>query len=509
TVLLTGDKIGSKLGSWAEIEFSAGHQAKLGPNSFIIINEMGDKTSLEIFKGDLFSKVRKLSKLEKYEITTPQSVASVKGTEFTVEVGDNTIVIVHEGSVLAKEMDTGGEVVVHAGKYTLIVKSQAPTEPDDIENLEEVKAQGGQEEDPAEEEEEAEEEMADEMDEVKEELRAEIKEAVADIKVDVETVQEVVEQQKENDASTGRTLRDIHGNLVRVEQYVLRPKPDIVQFINITKRGNYKYKGVFNVKDTGARLDKIEFRAKFNTEMPEKISDWLAFFDDIDSSGEDFYPEQVKLELESRVDDKVEKVIMTGEWDLEEGTMGDMALELKSEKMGTWLVDIEDYEKTDPLYFEAGSEAIWDGMQHEEKVQLWMISPKVRIFKDKNGNKLFNAGEPSKYVRMGTESWLIDNEGKVYDFDYFAGMDGSSNPFEILRNIAFETSMVCRYGINNSLLDKSELNSEDLTTADYSNILSDWNDGTDFFYNNLDIIATPDFIIPVLEEIAKGSVNSM
>jgi len=232
TTLSTGDKVGSKENSWAEITFSAGHQAKLGPNSFMVINQMGEKTSLEMFKGELFSKVRKLSSTESYEVKTAQSVASVKGTEFKV-VADGesgqTQILVYEGSVSAKELVTGDEVIVPAGKYTIVLKNQPPSKPEDLNSLDQQgEGEGDKEEDEKE-------EKKDEKKDVKDQLRQEMRDAVGDIRTEVATVRDIIEDTKENDSSTGRTLRDVHGNLVRIEQYLLRPEPDTIQFVNITK----------------------------------------------------------------------------------------------------------------------------------------------------------------------------------------------------------------------------------------------------------------------------------
>lgn len=47
-------------------------------------------------------------------------------------------------------------------------------------------------------------------------------------------------REKNSDFEKGRTLRDINGNLVRIEQKILRPSQNEIQFINIIKRPDYK-----------------------------------------------------------------------------------------------------------------------------------------------------------------------------------------------------------------------------------------------------------------------------
>lgn len=519
TILENGDKIGSKDNSWVEISFRAGHQAKLGSNSFMIINHMEIKTSLELFKGELFSKVKKLSKAEGYEVKTSQSVASVRGTEFKVTIDENngqTLVSVYVGSVLAKEIITGAEVIVPAGKYVIIKENTAPTEPDDIENLEKTasifssKTCPQDEDDPVPPEEE-EPEPPEEEDKIsiKEDLRKEMREAVNDIRVDMETARNIVEDTKETDSSTGRTLRDVHGNLVRIEQYVVRPKPDTIQFINITKRSNYKYGGRMNVASGGARLDSFEAKATFNMEMPEKISDWFGFFKDVDEKDLDFHPLRVEIKTSNQKD----SIIATSTWDDVEENLKDPIVKFISGKEGEWLVDTTDYDESDPRALtdeKAGEDAFWNSK--EDRFETWMISPNIRLYQDTNLSGEFELDEEKKLVRLGMEAWIIDNDGKILDLNTVK--DG--NPFNIIRNIAFESSAVCRYDFSEEFLPyglykdpNNPHEDRDLTDSEYESILRVYNTGTDFFSKNFDHITTPDFIIPVLEEIAKGAASSM
>ncbi len=137
-ILAPGDKIRSKEDSWAEITFEEKHVVKLGVNSLLVIKKAGIQKELNLIKGKLISKVRKLSRNESFKVRTPQAVAAVRGTYFTVivgEIGEDTQIIVHKGSVLSRELITGEEVIVPAGKFTIIIKDKAPTKPDKIENL--------------------------------------------------------------------------------------------------------------------------------------------------------------------------------------------------------------------------------------------------------------------------------------------------------------------------------------------------------------------------------------
>ncbi len=515
--LSNGDKLSSKDGAWAEISFKTGHTAKMGANSYMVINDIGKKTSMELFKGTLRSKVRKLSKKQAYEVKTPQSVCAVRGTEFAINVGESTQVIVYEGSVLAQEIATGVTVIVPAGKYTIVIKNTPPSEPDDIENLDQT--QGGEgagegeeetAEEEGEEEEVAEEEGAEEEEDLREtfrdELRQEMREAVQDIRVEIVDARDVVEEQKQADAMTGRTLKDIHGNIVRVEQYILRPKPDTIQLINIAKRSKYNYKGRMGVGAGGARLDSFELKAKFNLAMPEQISDWFDFFTDVADHDDDnyFYPESIEIKTSNQVD----SINVTTQWDAVEEEMTDPVVKLKSGKDGEWLVDTKSYDEEDCSLeltdAEEGAGVIWGS---EDAFDSWMISPRMRIFQDTPGGtaNIYDSGETSKLVRLGQEVWLFDDTGSILDADMFSeGFSG--NPFDVIQSIAFENSLVCRYDIPaGSRLDLTDIDEDSLTDADYAGILNAFNGGTNFFSSNIDLVVTPDLLMDVAETIAKNA----
>lgn len=535
TVLADGDKIGSKEDSWAKLIFYSGHEARLGANSFMVIHKTGEDTSLEMFKGSLLSKVRKLSSADSYSVKTPQSVCSVRGTEFAINIGDSTQVIVYEGSVVAQELETGAEVVVPAGKYTIVIKNQPPSEPDDISNLppdqqgtrldeqEEEKTEEEEDTDEdVEEEAEAEEEMEDVKQSFKEELRQEMREAVQEIKVEIAAVHDTIEDQKDTDSSTGRTLRDVHGNLVRIEQYLLRPSNDTIQFINITKRSDYKYKGRMKVQSTGSRLDSVEFKAKFNMNLPEKISNWIGFFEDIDDKDLDFYPKEIFMKVSNQTD----IMEMSAKWEgtAEDGDLSDPVFKLISPTEGEWnmVMDFEEeYGATDPrsLIYNESTEGHGMMWSNDDKVEMWMISPNMLLYKDLNNNGVWDASEATaantKFIRSGVETWAINNDGNILDVDMFE--DGDMNPFDIVKEVAFESSFVFRYSdelaYDTSLILNQDYDDELWTDAEEAfyqkQALDAFNRGTGFFSGNMDLVVTPDFAIPILEEIAKGSSKSM
>ncbi len=92
---------------------------------------------------------------------------------------------------------------------------------------------------------------------------------------------------KESDLEAGRTLSDVHGNVVRVEQRMIRPAANEIQFFNLVKRpvysnsgaslasGGFKYNGAQSVAD---RLDYMQMTMAFNKDLPQRIEEWPGFF---------------------------------------------------------------------------------------------------------------------------------------------------------------------------------------------------------------------------------------
>lgn len=122
--LINKDVLISKDDSFAAVRFVDGNAfIKLFSNSRLIINadkkeEKYDKKSY-LKMGTLWSKVTKNSGA--FDIETPTTVVSVRGTEFIVEVDENGITKVYaiSGKVLVKNKRTGQEIILGAGESTL------------------------------------------------------------------------------------------------------------------------------------------------------------------------------------------------------------------------------------------------------------------------------------------------------------------------------------------------------------------------------------------------------
>lgn len=119
--LFNKDELESQSESFAVVKFVDGSSLiKLFPNSILTLNteeedgELNKKNSLKV--GSLWAKVSKKTGL--FEVDTPNTVVSVKGTEFMVEVDELGLasVSVKEGEVTIKAKDTDKETIVLPGQ---------------------------------------------------------------------------------------------------------------------------------------------------------------------------------------------------------------------------------------------------------------------------------------------------------------------------------------------------------------------------------------------------------
>ncbi|MDD3049879.1 MAG: FecR domain-containing protein [Candidatus Cloacimonetes bacterium] len=92
SLLSAGDRLMTGKDSYAALKFiDGGAIIKLFPESDLVLNASKEDNLLNkestLWKGGVFSKVER--KLGKYSIETPTAIASVKGTEFLTQVGEN------------------------------------------------------------------------------------------------------------------------------------------------------------------------------------------------------------------------------------------------------------------------------------------------------------------------------------------------------------------------------------------------------------------------------------
>ncbi len=242
-------------------------------------------TRLALLFGKIKARVPHLMRQERFEVRTPSAVCAVRGTEFTIGTSEDGKM---DLKVLFGEVNLRFNVPPAVGADRFDVPqgeelSSAPEGKPDKPVLLTARAEREAMEnwDPGL---TSSERTADLV--RKENDRAQIREFASATQNTEAQVRSFLNVVKESDLAAGRTLTDVHGNLVRVDQRLLRPAPDQIQFFNLVKRQVYNNDGssaqnggfAYNGGQTINRLDYMQMTMAFNQALPQRMEDWPGFF---------------------------------------------------------------------------------------------------------------------------------------------------------------------------------------------------------------------------------------
>ncbi|MCX7940146.1 MAG: FecR family protein, partial [Endomicrobia bacterium] len=249
-VLSSEDKIRTYKKSYCVIMFKDGHTVKISENTELTISSLiSDKIELKLDKGRVRSKVSKLTQEQTFKVRTPTLVFAVRGTDFAVEYDDGkTKLDVYEGVVAAIEEISGREVEVNEGKslfYTPGVEEpiqireipledlkKKETEDKEITVLPEKSAQ--------------------------EQFRAELEQEIYYEISREQVLSRAAEEIKLAEYQNGKTLVDVFGKRVRLEEYIVRPQPNQFKYV------------VLNTREDRFDFGKILFT--FNKNLPNDLT---------------------------------------------------------------------------------------------------------------------------------------------------------------------------------------------------------------------------------------------
>ena len=249
---------------------------------------------LALMFGRMKIRVPHLMRREKFEVRTPAAVCAVRGTEFTMDATEDGKMNLQ---VLFGEVKLKYTVPPEKGKSEFsILQGQGL-------NIEEAgKAAKPALLDPKSEREALENwnpgltpEARQKELKQKENDRAQIKDFAKATNNTESSIKGFLNVAKESDLEAGRTLNDVHGNLVRVDQRMVRPDNHTIQFYNIVKRPNYSAPQYTNavaashgfayngyMTDVPNRLDLLQMNIGFSKDLPQRIEEWPGFFSDND-----------------------------------------------------------------------------------------------------------------------------------------------------------------------------------------------------------------------------------
>lgn len=512
-MITENQKIKTLSKSSALLLFSDGTTIALSENTEVSIKELVSNIVINLEEGRVKSKVKPLKLGQKFEVRTSVSVASIRGTTFIVGYSNGVAeLLVEEGKVLWGEIKTqlqqvGQEQIanqqVESSEGTMVevnamekitaneqgLGQKSGITPQELENynnnfdikLEETKNEEGKNQQEIEEKkkEEVKQEIREQIKSEITALRQEIKEFIQNAKNDNQYIGGIVQETKSNDFETGRSLTDAHGNLTRVEQIITRPEPNTVEFINITKRENYRYDGRqlfgYEIKEK-ARIDLFNFKVEFNMSLPTKINELPAFIAD---KKDDFYPKRISFKIANGGDksglNKIDKI------------EGEVVFEKVEKEYVDWKNGWREIRKetklegTSAMYISNGTEKykidtdykgnLPEGRELEDggvKLYVWAEKPIPILKKDLSGNYSIH-----DILWLQTENYVINNSGQILDEN---SVKNVADPFTFLKQVAFESVVFVRKDDNGK-------------------------PGAAFFNRNIDLVVTPDIVIAMAKSM--------
>ncbi|MFC1566430.1 FecR domain-containing protein [bacterium] len=244
-ILHTKDILRTGPASKCRLLLPNGTKINVGSNSEVEISELGEsKNSLTLFIGKLKAIVKKLKPKEKFNVRTPVTVCSVRGTAFTIEVFEDktTLVHVHSGIVATRRLaKIGEEILVHPNERIRYQWGQPPVK--EKETI--IKAMLSSQN-----------------------IRAEIKQEMS-IDMNREQIQTAAAKEMQfAEYQLGKTMIDAFGKRVRLEEYIIRPADDKFKFV------------ILNDRDQ--RFDWFTYESQFNQNLPTDLASIKnSFFDPI------------------------------------------------------------------------------------------------------------------------------------------------------------------------------------------------------------------------------------
>jgi len=229
-----GWKVRTGRGSYARVQMTDGSKMFLSPKTEVLIEGLKDKyRSFKLMLGKLKAKIKSL-KRGKFDVKTPVAVASIRGTEFDLSYdGKTSSLDVFEGLVAVQK--GGEEVMVGAGQSLRIYPDMPLGNP----------RGGGQQ--------------------GKGDRREIRREVGLDMSKD-QVMAAAAEEMRLAEYQEGKTLIDVNGNRVRLEEYIIREPKEIA----LADRDKAFKLVVLNERDD--RFDYFYYRGLFNKTLPDDLS---------------------------------------------------------------------------------------------------------------------------------------------------------------------------------------------------------------------------------------------
>ncbi|OGR75081.1 MAG: hypothetical protein A2X32_10315 [Elusimicrobia bacterium GWC2_64_44] len=508
---------------------------------------------LALVFGKIKVRVPHLMRKEKFEVRTPVAVCAVRGTEFVMgsdESGKMDLQVLFgevkfkftippaKGPTQFSIPQGQGLTTAEEGKANKPMLLTAKVEREALENwnpgLKAEERQKGLQQ--------------------KENDRAQIKDFAKATTNAENAVKNFLNVVKESDLEAGRTLTDAHGNLVRVDQRMMRPNGNEIQFFNLVKRPVYNnagtatgvgragftYNGAQGVTN---RLDYMQMTMAFNRDLPARIEEWPSFF-----NGNEIKPDWASFVMANRTDASEIFFIAQGyKYDAPRDMLVNNPWVLTVDGTTPYLASNPDDRNvivTGVLKDEAGVSAI-EGLNRISNLQvadasagngtlkytnadrsavtattvngassnvLWAIKTNTAVSYSEPQNRPDNApltqyqadmydvgNAHSSYMWFAKENYVIGNGGQIRSAGDFT--NSSSDPFTLLKDNAIQSVMYIKQSNTDS---EAGLTTSALAKADISD--------TDYFAykgagTNVDLVFIPDLMVAAVQRMLPAITN--
>ncbi len=231
-LLESGDQVRTVAGASAVITFDDGSRINLGSNgSFTLQEATSGGTAIKLSIGSLRAWVNKaLSR--RFDVRTPTAVCSVRGTEFAVDVNaqGHTNIQMFSG-VLGVADQRGNEAVIRDRESLRVTEKgfsagQGQAAPQATTSRDRLK------------------------DQAKREVGLEMSKEAVQAAAALESMSAVYKE--------GKTLIDVNGFRVRIEEYIIRSDPNSFKLVALNEREQ--------------RFDYFYYKGTFNTALPDDLS---------------------------------------------------------------------------------------------------------------------------------------------------------------------------------------------------------------------------------------------
>ena len=297
-LLSPGDKVHTATSGEATIQFRDGSKLTLGAGStFSVEEERAERISLHLFLGKVWCAVSKLDRRH-FRVRTPTAVASVRGTEFSVEAlaAGRTAVEVFGGLVSVRG-SLGDEALVGANRRVDVIEGRMGA----VERFEARPDPRMPQSGPASGVEGRRDGSRREQGGPGDKQRfgfdpGMFKEFVSN-QADEQARRDGIESgaafdQKAQLYQEGKTLIDAFGRRVRVEEYIKRPTPDSFKFVSFNFREN--------------RTDIASVEVKANAALPERLADAGNLWFSPGATAPAYYAVKQKLTMSNGADSVVQ-----------------------------------------------------------------------------------------------------------------------------------------------------------------------------------------------------------